>query len=130
MCSEMATSHKKIRLTQNHEILLISEKPKNLSVPVFCTKHVNKEAGLFCIEDECIVCLDCISAAHQGHHFESILDIFEKKKDQIMDEITQAHKVVDGIKAGLDEVKKMTNEEKVRVTAEIDTFFTEVLFCN
>ena len=75
---ENFSSHKMIGLATQTEDVSAMISP--LKKTVFCSKHVEKEADLYCDTCDELICRDCIIRLHLGHHYDLVGEAFDKHK--------------------------------------------------
>ena len=90
-------------------IYLIKNLPKINFISIFCDKHPNNQADLYCLEHDILICNKCAILEHNDH-VESLKDIFREdlanfclKANHVIDEEQQKLSIIkDGFNSYID----------------------------
>ena len=95
-----------------------------LKKTLFCCKHSEKEADLYCETCEELICRDCIVRVHRDHQYDLVTESFAKHEKVIVDSLKPVKEQI----ATLEGVVKLVDircaavvEQKTAVVAEIHT---------
>ena len=90
VCQRCIETHQEWEDLSNHEVISLAtlEEDVTAMVPplkntVFCSKHPEKEADLYCDTCDELICRDCIIRVHLSHHYDLVEESFAKHKAMI-----------------------------------------------
>jgi len=79
MCKELASLHHKMKSSFTHHVIVLGENNTyTIQKPVLCARH-GKPLELVCTQDECLVCLLCVTTTHNSHCYETVDEHYEKR---------------------------------------------------
>ena len=89
LCESCVTSHQAFKLLRGHKIEdVMSKKVSNKLSPknkaIYCSLHPDKKYELYCKTCQCVACLLCFVATHNGH---DIGDIDTDTRTQVQAQI-------------------------------------------
>ena len=78
VCASCTNAHKKLKIFQGRQTVLISEMRKGVLIQLpakkastsTCQKHEGKRCKLYCFQCEQLICKDCTLVDHAGHKFD------------------------------------------------------------
>ena len=94
-----------------------------LKKTLFCSKHSEKEADLFCETCDELICRDCIVRVHRDHQYDLVPESFSKQEKVIVDSLKLGEQIVALERAveSVDTRCAAVVEQKTAVVAEIHT---------
>lgn len=76
-------------LSKKHQVVPLRERGSTANYPT-CTEHTREQFKHFCEQCDIPVCFHCISTGkHLGHNLIDILNIFERKKDDLQRDLKE-----------------------------------------
>jgi len=90
LCNDCGKKHKKGRKTANDKVIQASEKESVISEP-FCPDHSAQKLDIFCQSCNKPVCLACATLNHQGHSYQSTLQLGVTARSNIQNTINQVN---------------------------------------
>ncbi|XP_076804243.1 transcription intermediary factor 1-alpha-like isoform X1 [Clavelina lepadiformis] len=74
LCEDCLTAHKRVKLTKDHTLQLITgvtinEKSEETTLKQYCRKHVKEQIKLFCETCSVLTCRDCQLEFHRDHKY-------------------------------------------------------------
>jgi len=98
LCELCVNSHKKLRMSKNHRIVLLNEMEEEDQVHLiaklnpqnYCQIHQRKELELFCEDCKLPICSTCIDQ-HTSHKIQTIVNIIDNEKQPIIDLLNQVY---------------------------------------
>lgn len=131
ICETCNSDHQKWRELRTHEVndlesLKRKEGHDSLKIqhsPQKCREHKNEEMRFYCLEDQELVCRDCLMTTHDGHKREYLEKVAKSEQEdlkKVMPDVTSAIGQLDeAIAAGKKMEKKMKASSK-EALARID----------
>ena len=94
-----------------------------LKKTLFCSKHPDKEADLYCDWCKEVICRDCIIRIHRNHQYDLVSESFKKYKEVVTSSLVSVEEQLAALGKAVERVNSqcvaVIDNEKV-VTAEID----------
>ncbi|XP_011405208.1 PREDICTED: E3 ubiquitin-protein ligase TRIM71-like [Amphimedon queenslandica] len=127
ICDACNTDHQRWRELRTHEVIELEPLKKkeghSLKIkhpPQKCRDHRNEEMRFYCLDDQVLVCRDCLMTTHDGHKREYIEKVAKSEQEdlkKVMPDITSAIGQLDEvIAAGKKMEKKMKASSKEALT--------------
>ena len=95
-----------------------------LKKTLFCSKHTEKEADLYCESCDELICRDCIVRVHRDHQFDLVPESFNKQEKVIVDSLKPVEEQTATLERAVESVDTRCAavvEQKTAVVAEIRT---------
>ena len=95
-----------------------------LKKTLFCCKHSEKKADLYCETCEELICRDCIVRVHRDHQYDLVTESFAKHKKVIVDSLKPVKEQIATLEGAIKSVDTRCAavvEQKTAVVAEIHT---------
>ena len=95
-----------------------------LKKTLFCSKHSEKEADLFCETCDELICRDCIVRVHRDHQYDLVPESFAKQEKVIVDSLKPVGEQIAALERAVESVDTRCAavvEQKTAVVAEIYT---------
>ena len=95
-----------------------------LKKTLFCCKHSEKEADLYCETCEELICRDCIVRVHRDHKYDLVAESFAKHEKVIVDSLKPVKEQMATLKGAVKSVDTRCAavvEQKMAVVADIHT---------
>ena len=95
-----------------------------LKKTLFCSKHLEKEADLFCETCDELICRDCIVRVHRDHQYDLVSESFAKQEKLIVDCLKPVGEQFAALERAVESVDTrcaVVVERKTAVVAEIYT---------
>ena len=93
-----------------------------LKKKVFCSKHPDKEADLYCSTCNELICRDCIIRIHREHQYDLLSESFSKQEKVILDSLNPVMEQIDALERAVDSVDiqcAAIEQQKTAVMAEV-----------
>ena len=131
LCDSCTSAHKTVKFLKSHKIESLSSKkvqiPSKKTKVLHCSQHPEECLKLYCKNCQCLACLLCFVASHNGHDLGNIDSETRKGVEkQIEDLVTEVESKLTEYEENLeyiDEVEKETVDEPVQIKAEINSLF-------
>ena len=134
VCQFCEETHQYWDNLSNHEIIdldtltgdittIISPLKKN----VYCSRHPDKEADLYCDECDELICRDCIVRVHHDHQYDLVPESFAKQEKVIATSVNSVEQwltALQGAVESLDGRYAAIVKQKAAVVAEISSTIT------
>ena len=85
VCQRCIETHQEWKDFSSHEVISLATLTEDVSAmvsplkkTVYCSKHVEKEADLYCDTCDELICRDCIVRVHRDHQYDLVGDSFDK----------------------------------------------------
>ena len=95
-----------------------------LKKTLFCSKHQEKEADLYCETCDELICRDCIVRVHRDHQYDLVPESFAKQEKVIVDSLKPVEEQIATLERAVESVHTRSAavvEQKTAVVAEIRT---------
>ena len=95
-----------------------------LKKTLFCSKHQEKEADLYCETCDELICRDCIVRVHRDHQYDLVPESFAKQEKVIVDSLKPVGEQIATLERAVESVNTQCAtvvEQKTAVVAEIRT---------
>ena len=138
VCQFCEETHQYWDNLSNHEIIdldTLSGDVTTLVAPfkksIYCSRHPEKEADLYCDECDELICRDCIVPAriHRNHQYDLVPESFAKQEkvivvslNSVKQQLTTLHEAVESLDAQCSTI----TEHKTAVVAEIGSAITQL----
>src|SRR6218665_1755713 len=144
LCERCGTSHKKIKLCQNHQVVEIGKKVNEVIFRnSYCVQHPGEIVKMYCEDDKATICILCFAESHQTHKCTSVNKSHEEfssllKSDlecvkRRLPECNDSFETLKKLKAGLlaetaDAEQKIVNEA-TKLKVLVDSHASALLQC-
>ena len=95
-----------------------------LKKTLFCSRHQEKEADLYCETCDELICRDCIVRVHRDHQYDLVPESFDKQEKVIVDSLKPVEEQIATLERAVESVNTRCAtvvEQKTAVVAEIHT---------
>ena len=135
LCDSCTDAHKTIKFLKGHKIESLSSSkvhiPSRKSKVLYCSQHPEECLKLYCKNCQCLACLLCFVASHNGHDLGKIDSETRKSVEkEIEDLVTEVESKLTEYEENLEyisEVEKDTVDEPVQIKAEINSLFDSLV---
>ena len=131
VCERCVETHQEWEEFKTHEIIDLDTLTRDVTTLVpplkktlFCSKHSEKEADLFCETCDKLICRDCIVRVHRDHQYDLVPESFAKQEKVIMDSLKPVEEQIAALERAVESVDTRCAavvEQKTAVVAEIHT---------
>ena len=131
VCERCVEIHQEWEDFKTHEIIDLETLSGDVTtfVPplkktLFCFKHSEKEADLFCETCDELICRDCIVCVHRDHQYDLVSESFAKQEKVIVDSLKPVREQIDALERAVESVDTRCAavvEQKMTLVAEIHT---------
>ena len=131
VCERCVETHQEWEEFKTHEIIDLDTLTSDVTTLVpplkkmlFCSKHLEKEADLFCETCDELICRDCIVRVHRDHQYDLVPESFAKQEKVIVDSLKPVGEQIAALERAVESVDTRCTavvEQKTAVVAEIHT---------
>ena len=131
VCASCEEHHQYLESFKTHEIIDLDTLTGDVTTLVpplkktlFCSKHSEKEADLFCETCDELICRDCIVRVHRDHQYDLVPESFAKQEKVIVDSLKPVGEQIAALERAVESVDTRCAavvEQKTAVVAEIHT---------
>ena len=131
VCERCVETHQEWEEFKTHEIIDLDTLTGDVTTLVpplkktlFCSKHSEKEADLFCETCDELICRDCIVRVHRDHQYDLVPELFAKQEKVIVDSLKPVGEQIAALERAVESVDTRCAavvEQKTAVVAEIHT---------
>ena len=111
LCEFCTQAHRRGRGTSSHSLISLEEAKKMgceaVKKPLFCKAHEGEMMKLFCETCEEAICRDCTIVKHRDHKYTFVKDAFSKRKESLMEFLSETKTKSSKLKEALDRVSDM-----------------------
>ena len=100
-----------------------------LKKTLFCSKHLAKEADLYCDQCDELICRDCIVRVHRDHQYDLVPESFAKQEKVIITSLNSVEQQLATLRKAVESLHTRCAailEQKTAVVAEIGTAITHL----
>ena len=90
VCQRCIETHQEWKDFSSHKVISLATLTEDISATVspfkktvFCSKHMKKEADLYCDTCDELICHDCIVRVHRDHQYDLVGDSFDRHREII-----------------------------------------------
>ena len=127
MCDTCTSDHQRWRELRTHEVIELESVKKKEGQsfkiqhpPQICQEHRKEEMRFYCLDDQILVCRDCLITTHDGHkrdYLEKVAKSEQEDLKQVLPDILGAIGELDkAIKEGKEMEKKVKSMSKAAIT--------------
>ena len=131
VCQRCVETHQEWDDLKPHEIIDLDTLTGDVTTLVpplkktlFCSKHQEKEADLYCETCDELICRDCIVRVHRDHQYDLVPESFAKQEKVIVDSLKPVEEQIATLERAVESVHTRCAtvvEQKTAVVAEIRT---------
>ena len=131
VCASCEEHHQYLEIFKTHEIIDLETLTRDVTTLVpplkktlFCSKHSEKEADLFCETCDELICRDCIVRVHRDHQYDLVPESFAKQEKVIVDSLKPVGEQIAALGIVVESVDTRyaaVVEQKTAVVAKIHT---------
>ena len=131
VCQRCVETHQEWDDLKPHEIIDLDTLTGDVTTLVpplkktlFCSKHQEKEADLYCEMCDELICRDCIVRVHRDHQYDLVPESFAKQEKVIVDSLKPVEEQIATLERAVESVHTRSAaviEQKTAVVAEIRT---------
>ena len=131
MCQHCVETHQDWDELKDHQVIDLGTLTGDVTTLVpplkktlFCCKHSEKEADLYCETCDELICRDCIVRIHRDHQYDLVAESFSKQDKVIVDSLKPVKEqisMLEGAVKSVDTRCAAVVEQKTAVVAEIHT---------
>ena len=111
LCEFCTQAHRRGRGTSSHSLISLEEAKKMgseaIKKPLFCKEHEGELMKLFCETCEEAICRDCTIVKHRDHKYTFVKDAFSKRKESLMEILSETKTKSSKLKEALERVSNM-----------------------
>ena len=137
VCTSCANAHKKLKVFEGHNTVLISEMregaliqlPSKKTPTSTCQKHEGKRRKLYCLQCEQLICRDCTLVDHAGHKFDFVRGVADAFREEVLSSLVplrDTHASVTTAIARVEDSKKEIRDQGTNIAATITKSFKEL----
>ena len=131
VCQHCVETHQDWDELKDHQVIDLSTLTGDVTTLVpplkktlFCCKHSEKKADLYCETCEELICRDCIVRVHRDHQYDLVPESFSKQEKVIVDSLKPVKEQISMLEGAIKSVDTRCAavvEQKMAVLAEIHT---------
>ena len=136
VCQFCEETHQYWDNLSNHEIIDLDTLTGDITTiisplkkTVYCSRHPEKGADLYCDECDELICRDCVIRVHRGHHYDLVPESFAKQEKMIvtsLNSVKQWLTALQGTVESLDARCAAIVKQKTAAVTEIDSAITQL----